>query len=658
MDNKELLTLASGLAQDAAGWEDDEVSSGHKAAMDYYFQRPRGDEKPGRSQAVSGDLSAMVEANLAQMMDAFSTDNIVQFEPFGKDDEDQCKLESDTVSHFVMEENPGYLTFIEGIKDALLLRNGLAKVWVEDKPRSALRTYENTDELARAEILSRPGMTELSYKDGELKVREDKPSKRLRVSSTPIENFLYTRNWTSLDLQDIPFAAERHVDIRSDLQERFGREKTKDIPAFRKNSTAESSRNPRRSEESQKQNSDPSLDEIEWYEAYILADKNGDGIAERRKVCFVHQHEILSDYEASCVPWGAGACIINPHRFLGISLYDKLKQVQDVNTGLSRSLLDNANVSNKRRTAYLDGKVNVDDLDNGLVDGNIRVNGVQDVRQAMMSFEQPDISSGILANIQHQEKVRAQMGGAALDLATANAQLSDRAGSQGIDRAYSVMEQLAALMTRIVAESLIRNTFVLVHQTLRENFSEPVEIKRSGRWQTAKPSEWPERHRLNVKVGMSPGERSRKANAYQFIINSQLKLVEYKMDGVLVDIEGFYAALMDWARVSEIDNPEQYYIDPASDKSKQAADEKNQLAKANEEGQKKLTDMALGLEQLKIGVDKYKADKDATVDVFKALLTAETKEGEIVGQALTRLLTEANKVNEDNGTTDDETKED
>lgn len=653
MQDKDILGLVTGLLADASGYDSDKVATDQADALNYYFMRPRGDEKAGRSQVVSGDLSAMVEANLAQMMDAFSTDNIVEFESTGPEDEDQCQLESDTVSHYVMDENPGFLTFIEGIKDALLLRNGISKVWVKDNLQVEVVDYTDVAPEAQAELLlPKHGFTHEVVKwdknKGTLKLRKTKRGQLLKIDSVPVENFIYTKNWTSLNLQDIPICGERHTEIRSDLVDRgFDKEVVAGLPAFAQHTTvAGGARNPRSETQTQKQNIDKSLDLIEWYETYVLTDMDDDGIAERHSISFVPNHAVLESKPAKFVPYAAGAVLINPHRFLGISLYDKLKQVQDINTGLNRALLDNANVSNKSRTAYLDGKVNTDDLDNGLVDGNIRVGGtgaqgsVADVRTAITAFTQPDISAGILANIQHQDKKRAELGGAALDMASANIQLSDNAGSQGIDRAYSVMEQIAALMTRIVAESLIRNTYILAHATLRQFFDQPVDIKRHGKWDASIPRDWPERKRLNVKIGMSPGERSRKVSALGFIIKTQLDLAGQGMDDVLVSIRGFYSALMDWGRASEIDNPEQYFVDPASDESKEALQRKEAEAKQETDAQRKLTDVALGLEQLRIGMDKYKTDKDSVVDVFKAVLGAETKTGEIVGDALIKMLME------------------
>lgn len=646
MKDDELVTAVKQQLQRCAGFEGDTISADREKALNYYFQRARGDEVPGRSQVVSGDVSAMVEANLAQMLDAFSSDRIAEFDPFGVEDEDQAQLESDTVQYFVMSKSNGFLELAQGIKDALLLRNGLMKVYVDERKSSTTRTLGNVAPEAFAELTHIPGaqVDVLKYdpQAKEARLRITKVRRTFKAQALPPENFLYQADWDSLDLQPIPFCAERHIDSRSDLIEMFpkARGKIEELHAFHNNhTTTGAARNPRKVTENRK-GIDRSQDPIEWFECYVLADQDGDGISERLKVC-LSGDQLLSDDPVRLVPYAAGSAILNPHRFLGISLYDKLKQVQDLNTGLQRALMDNVNTTTKNRIAYLDGKVNVEDVSDGRPNGALRVKAsVADVRAAVMPFAVPDTSANILQNIEFQKSVRSEMGGAALDMQTAQMQIGgDRMGSQGLDRAYSVVEQLCAMMTKTIAASLIRSTFLLAHATLREWFDEPVPVKRQGKWFSPVPSEWPVRECVTVKVGMSPGERARRANALMQMLNSQVQLAQLGMDEVLVNLDGFYKTLMDWARVSEIQNPEQYFVDPQSDTARQALQSKQKAQAEQKAQQQALMQQAIGLEQLRTAFDKYKTDAELQFKYYDAVLKAETKEAEIVGQATTDLLT-------------------
>jgi hypothetical protein len=232
------------------------------------------------------------------------------------------------------------------------------------------------------------------------------------------------------------------------------------------------------------------------------------------------------------------------------------------------------------------------------------------------------------------------MGGAALELASGQAQLgSDSIGSQGLDRAYSVMEQLSSLMAKNIAETLIRTIYTLTHSALRQYFTTEINIKRSGKWSTPIPSEWQKRTKVNVKIGLSPGERQRKVNSLNTILDKQIQFSGGGLDGILVNDKAFHVTLMDWARASEIDNPEQYFIDPASEGAQQVKADNALQAKQSKEQQFALMDQALALEQLRTSFDKYKQDTDLQFKYYDANLKSEVEEAKIVGSAVANIKT-------------------
>ena len=72
-----------------------------------------------------------------------------------------------------------------------------------------------------------------------------------------------------------------------------------------------------------------------------MIDYDGDGIAERRKILYAGG-KVLENEWYPCVPFGAGAAFVMPHKFWAMSFYDKLKQTQDVKTQFLRKTIDNA----------------------------------------------------------------------------------------------------------------------------------------------------------------------------------------------------------------------------------------------------------------------------------------------------------------------------
>lgn len=673
MKEKDLLSAVRMLMRNAAGFDADKFAQARKEAYDHYHQRPRGDEVTGRSQVVAGDISAMTEATLSQMMDAFDSDRIAEFQALDAFDESQAQLEADTIQRLVMQgANNGFLTIATSTKDALLERNGVAKVYVEEKIKKQTREFENVAVEALGEMKSQLDEAGIEHTvhsfdpdTGDLRITTKVLNQVLRVKSLDPANFLYTENWDGVDfqgMQAIPFCAERHVEARSELIARgFPKKKVMELQKFHVETKPDVNAKDVQESVNPQSQIDESQELVEWYECYVLMDEDGDGISERHCIAVggESQNVLLKKWPARLVPFAVGIVILNPHRITGISLVDKLRQIQDKSTGLERALMDNVNAVVRSRLAYLDGKVNQDDLDSGRVNGDVRVrNSVQDIRQAIMAIQVPDLTDGLLKNIQHQASQRAEMGGAALDLATGNMQLNERLGSQGLDRAYSVMEQLSALMTKLVATTLVRSIFLLAHATLRLEFKQPIPTKRHGRWITVKPSDWPVREEITIRPGSSPNERARQVGALKEIIATQTQLAAQGLDDVILDVNSFYTAIMDWCRIQDLPNPEKYWLDPKSPESVAAIERKQEAAMLNEQAQGKFMEQAVELEQLRTAFDKYKQDTDLQFKYWEAILKSETEEARIVGSVTGDLVKAQNGQNTVNNSTEKRTNDD
>ncbi len=646
------------LLQQCHGFDGDTLSTDREAAFDYYFQRKRGDEVDGRSDVVSGDLSAMVEATVAQMTEAFSSSRIVDFDPLSADDEDQAALESEAVHYYVMGRENGFLQILSAIKELLLARNGVIEIDAEEVTRHRTKRYGNVEPDAIGELLAPFTVIDQTYDESakELQFTYETTSREFRMESVPMQNFVFYAEWHKPELEGIPVCAVRHVTTRSVLTS-IG------VPADKVNALAahkvplraeEFARNPRNAQKNSL-SYDKSQELVEWFKVFVRQESTN-GADELRCIRYSYQDGvILSDEPAPFINLAAGTAIINPHRFVGISLYDKLKQNQDMRTQLKRALLDNVNATTKNRLAGLDGVVNEDDATSGRVNNLIRVkNLVPDVRAALMPLAVPDTSANILANLEHTAKERSEMGGAALDMQSAQMQIGgDRMGSQGLEKAYSVSEQLTAAMMKTLSATLIRSVFLVAHKVLREYFDEELPIRRDGKWTYVRPWEWPERTSLTIKPGMSPGERQRKVNAMSEVLNAQMMMSDRGMDQVLVDVHGFNRALMDWARLSEVQNPEQYFIDPDSRQSQLAMQNKQEAAKRDEMNRAALMQQSFGMEQLRTALEKYRHDTELQFKYFAELLGVEVDEAKIAGDAAIQLLKGQGNATRTNGASSD-----
>jgi hypothetical protein len=113
-------------------------------AMDY-FLGDMDDDMPvpdGRSRAVSNDVSDTIEGLMPSLMDIFAgSDEVVRFDPVGPDDEEAAREETDYVNHVFMQQNPGFMVLYSFIKDSLLSKVGIVKVWWEEREEESRETY-------------------------------------------------------------------------------------------------------------------------------------------------------------------------------------------------------------------------------------------------------------------------------------------------------------------------------------------------------------------------------------------------------------------------------------------------------------------------------------------------------------------------------------
>lgn len=640
-EQKQLSMKLKQMLVHCIGFDGDELAQSRKDSFDYYFQRKRGDEVVGRSSLVTGDVSSMTEGNLALMTEPLLDKRIAEFCAYDEFDEEQANLESDCVQNMLFKRQNGFIELTSAIKDALQLRNAVIKIYVDKRTHKKQIRRENVDPLIVTEVLDQIGQADVhsfNPETGELSATLTKTTRKFRVEALAPENFLYPKDWHRQDLEDIPFCAERHVEARATLLER-GFPKSKVMQLRRWNNPYQAAADARlpRSVTPHSMPIDTSQELVEWYEAYVKMD-DGTGTSELRRICFSDQW-VLEDEVAELVCYATGVAIINPHTFMGISLFDKLKWVQDSTTALTRALMDNLNATNKNRTAHLDGVCEEQDITDGRTNGSIRVNPTlaQDVRQAIMAFGVPDTSANILANLDHFRSVRSESGGAALDMATGQMQLNDRVGSQGLDRAYSVMESLALFMTRILANTLVRAMYMIAHETLRTQWNEPIMFKRGNKWVKTNPAEWRVRESVEVNLGKSLNERARESGVLERLLDRQAFLAANGMEEILVGVNEYYQAMNEWLRINDIENPEKFLIDPRSDEAMAAMKRKAQQNQQAQQKQDALLNQAVALEQVRASLEKYRIDVETQFKYYAEVLSAQIEEAKITSGAVIEL---------------------
>ena len=209
----------------AGGYSGGELAQLRTDALNRYYMRPIGNESPGRSQSQSNDVADMVEALVAQMLPGLTGDSVIEFEPETAGETESAQAESDVVNNVIIEDNRGFVVFQSALRNALLLRNGWCKVWLETDKQVSEERVGPVDELVLGQLMMMqlpPGVTRESVNvredsDGlvSFTIRDTTTKQRLKVSSVDPVNMRWTADWDSIFVQDIPFLAEQWFPTRS-----------------------------------------------------------------------------------------------------------------------------------------------------------------------------------------------------------------------------------------------------------------------------------------------------------------------------------------------------------------------------------------------------------------------------------------------------------
>jgi len=215
--------------------------------------------------------------------------------------------------------------------------------------------------------------------------------------------------------------------------------------------------------------------------------------------------------------------------------------------------------------------------------------------------------------------------------------MTAQVGAMGADRIMSSQEQVAGLYTRNLSESLIRDAFLLVHTCLRYDFDEPLMLKRGDEWVSVTPTDWLERHDVQVRVGLTPGERNRKVGALTAQLSVATQAMQSGLNGILVDTNGLYQILMDLSRAQELEGADQYWIDPSSQRSQQAAQQMSQQAEKNKQLEVQVTTLQSHVDQQKNQIQAANDAAELKYKYWDSALKAEIEENKIIGSATLEL---------------------
>ena len=550
LDDVQTCNIVSALVKQAEDYRDDRSADRIKAMA--YFD---GDAKElqkyipaeeGRSSVVSRDVRAAIrkiQPSISRTI--LGNDEIVEFQPIGDGDHEMAEQATDFVNYIALPECSGRQAIDDAINDALRLRNGIIKWWQETNVDVKTSLHTGLDEASfvhlvepddvevlehtqRVEAIDTPqGPMEAPVHD--VRIRRRVETSRPRLAAIPMETFLIHPD--AISLEESPILGEKTVERRSDLV-RMGYDKDQvwSAPSSNSSATGEDVERDARRRDVEDADDAPqkALEEVDYYDLLVRVDRDGDGIAELRRMVFaggLKPENLLEDVEWDEINYADIVCERRPHQWEGTSVTDDVAEIQKIKTVLLRQTLDNLYWQNNLQPVVQEGVINNPESvltpEFGLP---IWVAQGRDVREAVSYNVVPMVADKSFSMLEYLDGEMTDRTG----ISDASSGMAPDALQNMTAKASSMIEAAGIgqteMMVRAIAESL-KPVFRGLLRLIIQHQDKPRTVRLRDEWVTFDPRTWNADMDAVVNVGLGAGTRERDMMAMQQVIGLQAQIL-------------------------------------------------------------------------------------------------------------------------------------
>ena len=585
LSDNEIRALCDQQITTASGWYSGELADERADALDLYLGEPLGDEVEGRSSVRTREVLDTIESIMPGLMRIFAdAENIVTFDPVSAEDEEAAQQESDVTKHVFWKSsgkdiprNRGFHNLYSFIKDGLLSKVGVLKVWWDPTEKREREEYDGIDTWQLAELFNDESvdLEVLEYElndDGShhLVVMATRENGRICIEPCPPEEFGVDRDARSIFPEDSSFIYHRVRKTKAELIEAgFDRDDVMVLPTSDDVETEErlARRHLDDEQEFYRSGEHWSMHRVWISECYIRVDRDGDGLAELLKVTLAGAEsgyssgsKLLDIEEVDRVPFVTWSPVLLTHKFYGLSIADLVGELQIIKTTLVRRMLDNVYQSTDGGFA-INELVNLEDMLTSRPNRIARVKGDAPPSNSIMPMVQPPIPPQAFDMLAYLDEMRQNRTGVGDEVAQldvgALSNLNTGVAAMAFDMARSRLE----LMARICAEIGLQPLFHRIHELLRKHQEQAMTVKLRNQWVDVRPQSWRERYDMTVHVGLGVVSRERRLMALDDVMTKQATVVEGGGMGLLVRPEHMQKAVNDYTRELGIDEGK-YWVPP------------------------------------------------------------------------------------------------
>lgn len=581
----DLLSIVKSESEQAIGFNFNagELEGKRTTALNYVKgEMPDMPAPANRSKAVSTDCADAIETALPSLIEIFAGgDDVFTFRAAGEQDEKQAKQETDYVKHVIFNENAGFLSLYSMFKDALTVGEGLIKFWrdpsgepVAEKLTGVtpveFEALQQADvgELHDVEAVADEFTGDVTYS---FTLKPYRTRSAVKIEAVAPEDFGVAIG--TVNLRDATYCVMRsRTRVQDLIADGVDADAARALPV----STFDSSDTPERTARDTVGESDSigvgsSMDDLRWVQVLEHYVRLWDG----EKYCI---HMVLTDENSSTIltraevghiPFASVTPFIVPHRYHGISLADKLVEIQRIKTLLTRMQLDSGYFALNQRL-----ELAMDQITPETMQDLMRVEPGIPVRTRSGTALRPLNAGGlgfdVLGSLEYFSIAAEQRSGIIRN-AQGLAPDTMHSTATGAAALMAAAQQRLRLIARIFAETGLKDLYRGVHALLREERIKADGIRLGQKWTKIDTATFKDRPVMEVEVGEGSAGREREIAAIQTIIPMQLQAIQMQggVNGPLVTLKNVYGALDKLVDRLGLKNVETYFTAPPEGEQQQ-----------------------------------------------------------------------------------------
>ena len=231
---------------------------------------------------------------------------------------------------------------------------------------------------------------------------------------------------------------------------------------------------------------DESLNNYWLHESFLKIDYDGDGIAERRKVCTVGS-KVLANEAVDNYPFVSITPIKIPHKFFGLSVADLVMDLQLMKSTLMRNLMDNMYNQNFGRYAVLEGQANLDDLLTQRPGGVVRVKSPN----AVTPLVTPPLEPYSFQMLEYLDSVRESRAGVSkMSQGLDENALTSHTTATAVNAVMTAAQSRVELIARNFAETGVKALMLRIYALLLKYQDKERVVMIRNAWLSVRPDAW------------------------------------------------------------------------------------------------------------------------------------------------------------------------